>query len=172
MTLSCIFTTLCDGLSVYQVVSLCWTHGLYDAILYIYNCAMVCLCTRLSLCVGLTVSMTPSCIFTTVLWSVCVPGCFSVLDSRSLCRHLVYFQLCAMVCLCTRLSLCVGLTVSMTPSCIFTTVCYGLSMYQVVSLCWTHGLYDAILYIYNCCLLYTSDAADEEDSVDLGGRRI
>src|SRR5664280_3742892 len=27
----------------------------------------------------------------------------------------------------------------------------------------------AMLYI---CLLYTSDAADEEDSVDLGGRRI
>src|SRR5674536_314675 len=26
--------------------------------------------------------------------------------------------------------------------------------------------------INNCCLLYTSDAADEEDSVDLGGRRI
>ena len=25
--------------------------------------------------------------------------------------------------------------------------------------------------MYNC-LLYTSDAADEEDSVDLGGRRI
>src|SRR5664280_3684047 len=25
---------------------------------------------------------------------------------------------------------------------------------------------------YLCCLLYTSDAADEEDSVDLGGRRI
>eukprot|EP00658_Telonema_sp_P-2_P037882 TRINITY_DN27222_c0_g1_i1.p1 TRINITY_DN27222_c0_g1~~TRINITY_DN27222_c0_g1_i1.p1 ORF type:complete len:194 (-),score=59.62 TRINITY_DN27222_c0_g1_i1:78-659(-) len=25
---------------------------------------------------------------------------------------------------------------------------------------------------YNGCLLYTSDAADEEDSVDLGGRRI
>ena len=24
----------------------------------------------------------------------------------------------------------------------------------------------------NTCLLYTSDAADEEDSVDLGGRRI
>ena len=24
---------------------------------------------------------------------------------------------------------------------------------------------------YNICLLYTSDAADEEDSVDLGGRR-
>eukprot|EP00658_Telonema_sp_P-2_P004532 TRINITY_DN11689_c0_g1_i2.p2 TRINITY_DN11689_c0_g1~~TRINITY_DN11689_c0_g1_i2.p2 ORF type:complete len:110 (-),score=31.95 TRINITY_DN11689_c0_g1_i2:51-380(-) len=26
--------------------------------------------------------------------------------------------------------------------------------------------------ISNACLLYTSDAADEEDSVDLGGRRI
>ena len=26
--------------------------------------------------------------------------------------------------------------------------------------------------MYQICLLYTSDAADEEDSVDLGGRRI
>ena len=26
--------------------------------------------------------------------------------------------------------------------------------------------------VVNSCLLYTSDAADEEDSVDLGGRRI
>ena len=26
--------------------------------------------------------------------------------------------------------------------------------------------------LYYTCLLYTSDAADEEDSVDLGGRRI
>src|SRR5664279_3838335 len=25
---------------------------------------------------------------------------------------------------------------------------------------------------HKCCLLYTSDAADEEDSVDLGGRRL
>src|SRR5674536_401945 len=25
---------------------------------------------------------------------------------------------------------------------------------------------------YKCCLLYTSDAADEEDSVDIGGRRV
>eukprot|EP00656_Telonema_subtile_P003889 TRINITY_DN11757_c0_g5_i2.p1 TRINITY_DN11757_c0_g5~~TRINITY_DN11757_c0_g5_i2.p1 ORF type:complete len:490 (+),score=112.77 TRINITY_DN11757_c0_g5_i2:143-1612(+) len=39
-------------------------------------------------------------------------------------------------------------------------------------------LYDAPIEIeddfrsYNTCLLYTSDAADEEDSVDLGGRRI
>eukprot|EP00828_Plagiopyla_frontata_P014094 TRINITY_DN1857_c0_g1_i5.p1 TRINITY_DN1857_c0_g1~~TRINITY_DN1857_c0_g1_i5.p1 ORF type:complete len:181 (+),score=18.02 TRINITY_DN1857_c0_g1_i5:552-1094(+) len=29
-----------------------------------------------------------------------------------------------------------------------------------------------IKLLANCCLLYTSDAADEEDSVDLGGRRI
>ena len=26
--------------------------------------------------------------------------------------------------------------------------------------------------VTNCCLLYTSDAADERSSVDLGGRRI
>ena len=34
-------------------------------------------------------------------------------------------------------------------------------------------IYDYIHYysVYTC-LLYTSDAADEEDSVDLGGRRI
>src|SRR5664280_3316204 len=30
----------------------------------------------------------------------------------------------------------------------------------------------ALLACYLPCLLYTSDAADEEDSVDLGGRRI
>eukprot|EP00658_Telonema_sp_P-2_P077656 TRINITY_DN7074_c0_g1_i1.p1 TRINITY_DN7074_c0_g1~~TRINITY_DN7074_c0_g1_i1.p1 ORF type:complete len:339 (+),score=113.71 TRINITY_DN7074_c0_g1_i1:46-1017(+) len=30
----------------------------------------------------------------------------------------------------------------------------------------------ALLYSGSSCLLYTSDAADEEDSVDLGGRRI
>ena len=27
-------------------------------------------------------------------------------------------------------------------------------------------------YVYQYCLLYTSDAADERSSVDLGGRRI
>ena len=27
-------------------------------------------------------------------------------------------------------------------------------------------------YLLNSCLLYTSDAADERSSVDLGGRRI
>ena len=34
------------------------------------------------------------------------------------------------------------------------------------------GLPGADVDIVNPCLLYTSDAADEEDSVDLGGRRI
>ena len=29
-----------------------------------------------------------------------------------------------------------------------------------------------IIYTTNSCLLYTSDAADERSSVDLGGRRI
>ena len=28
-----------------------------------------------------------------------------------------------------------------------------------------------VVFLENVCLLYTSDAADEEDSVDLGGRR-
>ena len=28
------------------------------------------------------------------------------------------------------------------------------------------------ILVITACLLYTSDAADEEDSVDLGGRRI
>ena len=31
---------------------------------------------------------------------------------------------------------------------------------------------DEVLDLDDYCLLYTSDAADEEDSVDLGGRRI
>src|SRR5665648_859393 len=35
-----------------------------------------------------------------------------------------------------------------------------------------HLFYDINLGTTICCLLYTSDAADEEDSVDLGGRRI
>ena len=37
------------------------------------------------------------------------------------------------------------------------------------------GILNLVLYVLNMlgfCLLYTSDAADEEDSVDLGGRRI
>eukprot|EP00658_Telonema_sp_P-2_P016242 TRINITY_DN1628_c0_g1_i4.p1 TRINITY_DN1628_c0_g1~~TRINITY_DN1628_c0_g1_i4.p1 ORF type:complete len:100 (-),score=33.75 TRINITY_DN1628_c0_g1_i4:57-356(-) len=38
----------------------------------------------------------------------------------------------------------------------------------------TNALRDnsSITALYEICLLYTSDAADEEDSVDLGGRRI
>ena len=34
------------------------------------------------------------------------------------------------------------------------------------------GLYEICFEQSWNCLLYTSDAADEEDSVDLGGRRI
>ena len=35
------------------------------------------------------------------------------------------------------------------------------------------GYSEGTINTYNrSCLLYTSDAADEEDSVDLGGRRI
>eukprot|EP00658_Telonema_sp_P-2_P038794 TRINITY_DN27769_c0_g1_i2.p1 TRINITY_DN27769_c0_g1~~TRINITY_DN27769_c0_g1_i2.p1 ORF type:complete len:100 (-),score=11.10 TRINITY_DN27769_c0_g1_i2:74-373(-) len=43
-----------------------------------------------------------------------------------------------------------------------------LSLHQHVNSPWT-----TVSYHHNIsCLLYTSDAADEEDSVDLGGRRI
>src|SRR5665648_1272606 len=36
-----------------------------------------------------------------------------------------------------------------------------------------HAMLKLLVYGYSYgCLLYTSDAADEEDSVDLGGRRI
>ena len=34
------------------------------------------------------------------------------------------------------------------------------------------ALYDQLCRTAWCCLLYTSDAADERSSVDLGGRRI
>ena len=34
------------------------------------------------------------------------------------------------------------------------------------------GNYEVVLTITTACLLYTSDAADERSSVDLGGRRI
>src|SRR5664279_4240507 len=36
----------------------------------------------------------------------------------------------------------------------------------------TAALLFGVSGLYHRCLLYTSDAADEEDSVDLGGRRI
>ena len=62
---------------------------------------------------------------------------------------------------------------------------FGLVVALLVTLVWLAGRYEASQYqaeldrdtadavtdIRNC-LLYTSDAADEEDSVDLGGRRI
>ena len=41
---------------------------------------------------------------------------------------------------------------------------------QFENFCWTYRL--EILYHLLRCLLYTSDAADERSSVDLGGRRI
>ena len=43
----------------------------------------------------------------------------------------------------------------------------NISLYENL---FENGCIYTCVYIY--CLLYTSDAADEEDSVDLGGRRI
>ena len=45
----------------------------------------------------------------------------------------------------------------------------------VCDFCKSSNLLESRFYYYpllDGCLLYTSDAADEEDSVDLGGRRI
>ena len=46
---------------------------------------------------------------------------------------------------------------------LFSTICAELEQLDL-------SVHDA--RIYNACLLYTSDAADERSSVDLGGRRI
>src|SRR5665648_1263434 len=53
----------------------------------------------------------------------------------------------------------------------------GKKDYQVLlpaEMCFSNDYYETKPRIlgYKACLLYTSDAADEEDSVDLGGRRI
>ena len=41
-----------------------------------------------------------------------------------------------------------------------------------LSVIWSNLVVHVVCYVIEACLLYTSDAADEEDSVDLGGRRI
>src|SRR5664280_3904410 len=43
---------------------------------------------------------------------------------------------------------------------------------MVPTFTWGFVRWNFCLAIAGVCLLYTSDAADEEDSVDLGGRRI
>ena len=45
----------------------------------------------------------------------------------------------------------------------------GISFYTFTTLCYTIDMYHKKS---EPCLLYTSDAADERSSVDLGGRRI
>src|SRR5665648_106902 len=50
-----------------------------------------------------------------------------------------------------------------TPTKIYTKVCNSVLSKNPIN---------GIVHITGGCLLYTSDAADEEDSVDLGGRRI
>src|SRR5664280_3342306 len=47
----------------------------------------------------------------------------------------------------------------------------GLSVLRTIKQKWPESEV-VIITGYPTCLLYTSDAADEEDSVDLGGRRI
>ena len=61
----------------------------------------------------------------------------------------------------------------MFPGLIF-TILMPVEM-QINTLQRSYQMYNFTLTVsphYTICLLYTSDAADEEDSVDLGGRRI
>ena len=60
---------------------------------------------------------------------------------------------------------------------IMTVVLFSCVQQTVASDSSTEGIlvnYTAKRYLFkqSTCLLYTSDAADEEDSVDLGGRHI
>mgnify|MGYP003380232125 CR=1 FL=1 len=48
-------------------------------------------------------------------------------------------------------------------------VVYVESVHQIARICEISG---RLLIHFSNCLLYTSDAADERSSVDLGGRRI
>ena len=53
------------------------------------------------------------------------------------------------------------------------TIRIGTTLFTIVGITKTSGMSDNIIYIpLSTCLLYTSDAADERSSVDLGGRRI
>src|SRR5665648_672959 len=51
-------------------------------------------------------------------------------------------------------------------------ICGGLIFFVLVFLKISRKHVNRIINLHGDCLLYTSDAADEEDSVDLGGRRI
>src|SRR5674536_234727 len=48
----------------------------------------------------------------------------------------------------------------------------GVNRLSIGLQAWQDSLLKQLGRIHTICLLYTSDAADEEDSVDLGGRRI
>ena len=53
-----------------------------------------------------------------------------------------------------------------------TGVFEGIRAYETADGPAVFRLTDHINRLFNSCLLYTSDAADERSSVDLGGRRI
>eukprot|EP00658_Telonema_sp_P-2_P053884 TRINITY_DN42623_c0_g1_i1.p1 TRINITY_DN42623_c0_g1~~TRINITY_DN42623_c0_g1_i1.p1 ORF type:complete len:115 (+),score=37.57 TRINITY_DN42623_c0_g1_i1:51-395(+) len=56
---------------------------------------------------------------------------------------------------------------------LFDALCFAVGRLVVRYIrCWFAVFWQPYHYLYMTCLLYTSDAADEEDSVDLGGRRI
>src|SRR5678809_1465243 len=54
--------------------------------------------------------------------------------------------------------------------CWFNCICH--TVHRLCSRCICDGEHRHVDGVSICCLLYTSDAADERSSVDLGGRRI
>src|SRR5665648_1220485 len=54
---------------------------------------------------------------------------------------------------------------------IYWEIGYKIADYETLVKWWSNEVKNSSVTLY-ICLLYTSDAADEEDSVDLGGRRI
>ena len=55
---------------------------------------------------------------------------------------------------------------------VFQCCAVGCIFYRVIEIDLEYILKQLFVSTLCCCLLYTSDAADEEDSVDLGGRRM
>src|SRR5678816_1080157 len=87
------------------------------------------------------------------LGGVCIYG----MVGKGRCVYIGRVYVSRHVCLCVCVCMCVGVGVSVSIS-LWVYVCISSLAGVCVCVC-----------IY--CLLYTSDAADERSSVDLGGRR-
>src|SRR5665648_1268362 len=78
---------------------------------------------------------------------------------------IIYVDDVAIICECFGKSL-------IARSCFRHTMSYLNNTLNLNSVVRRPGITHYFCSLFRSCLLYTSDAADEEDSVDLGGRRI